>query len=196
VIASWALLLAILAAWPALARADAATTEYADAQYRFAFRYPAEWQKEQLPTPGEGGEVRLAAKSTTRPIFVLAIVTRTGAAITREEFEGRPDRDALVEELIRRTVDHVYAKMSRDLSASRMVVDETQRRAFDAGIGFSIRTTHTTGEGATTVTGTHVVPFGAAYLITLMVVERGAGAAPTDGETRRRLLDSLRVTPP
>ena len=85
--------------------------------------------------------------------------------------------------------------MSRDLSASRMVVDETQRRAFDAGIGFSIHTTHTTPEGATTVAGTHVLPFGAPYAITLLVVAR-AGATPTEVETRRRLLDSLQVTAP
>ena len=40
-----AVLLATLAAWPALARADAATTEYVDAQYRFTFRFPADWQR-------------------------------------------------------------------------------------------------------------------------------------------------------
>src|SRR6185295_7475032 len=124
-----AVLLAILAAWPALARADAATTEYADPQYRFTFRFPADWQREKVPTPGEGAEVRLAAKSPARPIFVLAIVSPIATAITREEFERRPDRDALVEEMIRRTLDQVYGKMSRDLSASRLVVDETQRRA-------------------------------------------------------------------
>jgi len=89
-----------------------------------------------------------------------------------------------------------YAKMSRDLSASRLVVDETQRRASDVGIAFSIRTTHTTPEGATTVDGTHVVPFGEPYIITLMVVERAAGGTSTETETRRRLLDSLRVKEP
>lgn len=115
-----AVLLATLAAWPALARADAATTEYADAQYRFTFRFPTDWQREQVPASGEGGEVRLAAKSAARPIFVLSIVSPSGPAITREEFERRPDRDALVEELIRRTLGQVYAKMSRDLSASRL----------------------------------------------------------------------------
>jgi hypothetical protein len=191
-----AVLLAILAAWPALARADASTTEYVDSQYRFTFRFPAAWQRQEVPTPGEGGEVRLAAKSAAGTIFVLAIVTPIGSAITREEFERRPDRDALVEELIRRTVSQVYAKMSRDLSASRLEVDETQRRASDAGIGFSIHTTHTTPEGATTVAGTHVFPFGEPYAITLMVVARGAGATPTDVETRRRLLDSLQVNAP
>ena len=77
-----AVLLATLAAWPALARADASTTEYADARYRFTFRFPADWQREKVPTPGEGGEVRLAAKSAARPIFVLAIVSPTGSAIT------------------------------------------------------------------------------------------------------------------
>ena len=189
-------LLATLAAWPALARADAATTEYVDAQYRFAFRFPADWQRERVPTPGEGGEVRLAAKSAARPIFVLAIVSPIGAAITREDFERHPDRDALVEEMIRRTLDQVYGKMSRDLSASRLVVDETQRRASDPGIGFSIHTTHTTPEGPTTVAGTHVVPFGAPYAITLLVVARAAGATPAEVETRRRLLDSLRVSAP
>lgn len=146
-----------------------------------------------MPTPGEGGEVRLAAKSAARAIFVLAIVTPIGPPITREEFERRPDRDALVDELIRRTLDQVYAKMSRDLSASRLVVDETQRRASDAGIKFSIHTTHTTPEGATSVAGTHVVPFGEPYGITLMVVARVAGATPMDVETQRRLLDSLQV---
>jgi hypothetical protein len=75
------------------------------------------------------------------------------------------------------------------------VVDGTQRRAFDAGIGFSIHTTHTTPEGATTVAGAHVVPFGEPYAITLMVVERFAGATPPEPETRRRLLDSLQVSP-
>jgi hypothetical protein len=191
-----AVLLATLAAWPALARADASTTEYADPRYRFTFRFPADWQRQEVPTAGEGGEVRLAAKSAARPIFVLAIVTPIGPAITREEFERRPDRDALVEELVRRTLGQVYAKMSRDLSASRLVVDETRPRAFDAGIGFSIHTTHTTPEGATTVAGTHVVPFGEPYAISLMVVARVAGATPTDAETRRRLLDSLQVRPP
>ena len=97
-----------------------------------------------MPIPGKEGEVRLA------------------------------DRDALVEELIRRSLDQAYAKMSRDLSASRMVVDETQRRASDAGIGFSIHTTHTTPEGPTTVAATHDFPFGQQYAITLMVVARGA----------------------
>jgi hypothetical protein len=129
-------------------------------------------------------------------MFVLAIVTRVGPAITREEFERRPDRDALVEELIRRTLDQVYAKMSRDLSASRLVADETQRRASAAGIGFSIHTTHTTPEGPTTVAGTHVIPFGEPYAITVMVVARTAGAAPTEVETRRQLLDSLQVKAP
>ena len=192
-----AVLLATLAAWPALARADASTTEYADSQYRFTFRFPADWQREEVPTPGEGGEVRLAAKSAARAVFVLAIVSAIGPAITREEFEQRTqDRDALVEELIRRTLGQVYAKMSRDLSASRLVVEETQRRASDAGIGFSIHTTHTTPEGATTVTGTHVFPFGEPYAITLMVVARVAGATPTEVETRRRLLDSLQVNAP
>jgi hypothetical protein len=186
-------LLAILAAWPAN---DASTTEYADSQYRFTFRFPADWQRQEAPAPGEGGEVRFAAKSAARPIFVLAIVTAVGPAITREEFERRPDREALVEDLIRRTLGQVYAKMSHDLSANHLVVDETQRRASDAGIGFSIHTTHTTPEGATTVAGTHVFPFGAPYAITLMVVARVAGVTPTEVETRRRLLDSLQVNPP
>ncbi len=192
----WAVLLAALAAWPALARADAATTEYVDSQYRFRFRFPADWQREKVPTPGEGGEVRLAAKSSVRPIFVLAIVTPIGQPIRREEFERRPDRDALVEELIRRTVDQVYGKMSRDLSATRLVVDETQRRTFDAAIGFSIHTTQTTPEGATTVAGTHLFPFGEPYAISLLVVARVAGAPSTEVETRRRLLDSLQVSAP
>ena len=191
-----AVLLATLAAWAALAQADASTTEYADSQYRFTFRFPADWQRQEVPTPGEGGEVRLAAKSTAGTIFVLAIVTPIGPAITREEFERRADRDALVEELIRRTLGQVYAKMSHDLSASRLVVDETQRRASHAGIGFSIHTTHTTPEGATTVAGTHIFLFGARYAITLMVVARVAGVTPTEVETRRRLLDSLQVNPP
>ena len=192
----WAVLLATLAAWPALARADASTTEYADSQYRFMYRFPADWQREKVPTPGEGGEVRLAAKSATRPIFVLAIVSPIETAITREEFERRPDRDTLVEELIRRTLDQVYGKMSRDLSASRLVVDETKRRASDPGVGFSIHTTHTTPEGATTVAGTHVIPFGEPYVITLLVVARAAGATATEVETWRRLLDSLQLNAP
>jgi hypothetical protein len=191
-----AVLLTSLAAWLALARADASMTEYADPKYRFTFRFPADWQREKAPTPGEGGEVRLAAKSAAGSIFVLAIVSPVGAAITREEFERRPDRDALVDELIQRTVGQVYSKMSRDLSASRLVVDETRRRASDAGIGFSIHTTHTTPEGATTVEGMHVFPFGEPYVITLLVVARGAAAAPTEAETRRLLLDSLRVSAP
>ena len=191
-----AVLLATLVAWPSVVRADASTTEYADAQYRFTFRFPADWQRQAVPTPGEGGEVRLAAKSPTRAIFVLAIVTPIASAIAREDFERRPDRDTLVEELIRQTLGQVYVKMSRDLSASRMVVDETQRRALDdAGIGFSIHTTHTTPEGPTAVGGTHVFPFGEPYAITLMVVERAAGSVPAEVETRRRLLDSLQVTP-
>lgn len=189
------MLLATLGAWPALARADAATTEYADPKYRFTFRFPADWRRERAPTPGEGGEVRLAAKSAAGSIFVLAIVSPVGEAITREEFERRQDRDALVDELIQRTLAQVYSKMSRDLSASRLVVDETRRRASDAGIGFSIHTTHTTPEGPTTVKGAHVFPFGEPYVITVLVVARGAGAAPTEAETRR-LLDSLQVNAP
>jgi hypothetical protein len=190
-----AVLLAFLAAWPVVAGADDATTEYADPQYRFAFRYPAEWQRERVPTPGEGGEVRFVAKSAARPIFVLAIVTPIAAAMSRAEFEQRPDRDALVDELIQRTVSQVYGKMARDLSASRMVVDETQRRALDAGIAFSIATTHTTTEGPTSVAGSHVLPFGEPYAITLMVVARGTGATSTEVAARQRLLDSLQVTP-
>ena len=43
---------------------------------------------------------------------------------------------------------------------------------------------------------THIVPFGAPYVITLMAVARVAGVTPADVETRRRLLDSLRVNAP
>jgi hypothetical protein len=183
----------ILAAWSAFAGADTPTTEYADPQYRFTFRFPGDWERQTLPTAGEGGEVRLAARSPTRPIFVLAVVTPIARAITREDVERHPDRNALVEELIRLTIDQVYGKMSRDLSARRMVVDETHHRPFDAGLAFSIQTTNATSEGPTTVAGTHVIPFGEAYAITLLVVERGGDAAPGLIETRRRLLDSLRV---
>jgi hypothetical protein len=42
----------------------------------------------------------------------------------------------------------------------------------------------------------HVFPFGEPYVITLLVVARGAAAAPAEVETRRRLLDSLRVNAP
>jgi hypothetical protein len=186
-------MLASLVVCPDLVRADVATTEYTDPKYRFTFRYPADWERQTLPVAGEGGEVRLAAKSAARPIFVLAIVTPTVQAITRDDFERRPDRDALVEEMIGRTVGQVYGKMSRDLSASRMVVDETQRRASDAGIAFSIYTTHSTPGGGTTVAGTHLVPFGEAYVITLLVVARVDGATAGETEARRQLLDSLRI---
>ena len=76
-----AVLLATLAVWPALAGADASTTEYADSQYRFTFRCPADWQRQEVPTPGEGGEVRLAAKSTPKEFFLRAIVTPIGPAL-------------------------------------------------------------------------------------------------------------------
>jgi hypothetical protein len=184
----------ILAVWPALAGADGPTTEYADPQYRFMFRFPADWERQTLPTAGEGGAVRLAARSAARAIFVLAIVSPLVRAVTREDVEGHPDRDTLVAELIGRTIDQVYGKMSRDLSASRMVVDETQRRPSDAGIAFSIHTTHATAEGPTTVAGTHVIPFGEAYAITLLVVARGDGASVGEIEVRRGILDSLRVS--
>jgi hypothetical protein len=183
----------ILAAWSALAGADTPTTEYADSQYRFTFRFPADWERQRMPVTGEGGEVRLAAKSATRPAFVLAIVTPLVQAITREDVEGGANRDALVEEMIGRTLGQVYGKMSRDLSASRMVVDETQRRPSDAGIAFSIHTTHATPEGPTAVAGMHVIPFGERYAVTLLVVARVDGATAGEIETRRRLLDSLRV---
>jgi hypothetical protein len=52
--------------------------------------------------------------------------------------------------------------------------------------------THTIPEGAATVAGAHVFPLGEPYAITLMVVARVAGETPTEVETRRRLLDSLR----
>src|SRR5260221_11278833 len=87
-----AVLLATLAAWSALARADASTTEYADSQYRFTFRFPADWQRQEGPTPGEGGEGRLAAKSPARAIFVLAIGTPVEPRISRDELEGGPGR--------------------------------------------------------------------------------------------------------
>jgi hypothetical protein len=104
-----AVLLAALAPWPALARADASTTAYADSQYRSTFRFPADWRGEEAPTPGEAGEV----KSAARPIFVLAIVTPIGPVITREEFERRPDRDALVEELIQQNGSGDSAAIAR-----------------------------------------------------------------------------------
>lgn len=90
----------------------------------------------------------------------------------------------------------VYAKMSRDLSASRLVVGGTQRRASDAVIGFCLHTTHSTPEGLTTVAGTHVIPFGEPDAITLMVVARAADATAAEVETQRRLLDSLQVKAP
>jgi len=184
------LLLAALAPCPTAARADAAV-EYVDTEYQFRFRFPAGWERQELPVPGEGGEVRVAVKSLAEPMFVMAVVSPIGESISREEFARSPDRDAVVARMIERALDQVHGKMARDLAASQTIVAGKHARASDVGIAFSIDTTQITPDGATAVAGVHVVPFGKRYSIALLMVSRVDGAR--EKETRRRLFDSFQV---
>jgi hypothetical protein len=187
-----AVLLATLVRGSPVAEPAEVTVEYVDSRYHFAFEVPVGWERQELPTPGEAGEVRLAARNPGAPMFVIAVVRRQERSISPGAVERAPDRQAILDGLIEQALGQTHGKMARDLAASQTVVIGTHRRPSAWGLVFAIDTTHVTPEGITAVSGFHVVPFEKPYAIALLLVSRGASTRRV-AETRSRLFDSFRI---
>lgn len=173
--------------------AEAPPREYVDHQYQFAFQFPADWKVEKNPPPGEAGEVRAIVRHPTKPMRVMAMVSRIGKTLTKGQFESSPNRDAVVEAMMEWTIEQVYKKTSRDISADRMIVSEKQVQPSDAGIRFYISTAHIKGNVAMLMAGIHIVPFEKPYIVTFTMMTPVDRTATADNETITRVFNSFHV---
>ncbi len=176
---------------------SAATTriiEYTDNQYSYAFQYPSDWKIQPTPPPGEGGEVRVVVQSTTKRSQVMAIAGNLGKSLTREQFEGNPNREAMVNAMIDFSVEQMYKKLSRTLGASSIIVSERRPLVSDVGIKFYIATANViTGKGVIVVSGQHIIPFGKDYMVTFVMVTPADPKATGENETLTSVFNSFHV---
>jgi hypothetical protein len=173
---------------------EAPWREYVDQQYQFAFQFPADWKIEKDPPPGEAGEVRVLVGHPTKAIRVMVIVDQVGKSYTKRQFELSPTRDAVVEELIERTIDQVYKKTSRDIGAERMIVAEKRAVPSNAGIKFYIATVNIIkGTGVMGASGIHILPFEKPYMVSFLMSTPADQTATSDNEIIKNVFDSFHI---
>jgi hypothetical protein len=168
-----------------VAQGEAPPKEYVDHQYQFAFQFPADWQFEKNPPPGEAGEVRAIVRHPTNG--------HIGKTITKRQFESSPNRDAAVEAMIELSVEQIYKKTSRDIGAERMIVSEKRVQPSDAGIMFYLSTAHIKGSITMLMAGIHIVPFEKRYMITFTMFTPVDRTAPKDNEIITRVFNSFHI---
>jgi hypothetical protein len=164
---------------------EAPPKEYVDHQYQFAFQFPADWQFEKNPPPGEAGEVRAIVRHPTNG--------HIGKTITKRQFESSPNRDAAVEAMIELSVEQIYKKTSRDIGAERMIVSEKQVQPSDAGIMFYLSTAHIKGSITMLMAGIHIAPFENPYMITFTMFTPVDRTATKDNEIITRVFNSFHI---
>jgi hypothetical protein len=201
------LLATIFAATPvsdasgASARADTRLVEYTDNEYGYAFQFPSDWRLQKPPEQGDAGEVRVLVRSPRKATYVFATVGRMGKSTSRRDFEASQNRDAVVNALIEWTIEQVYKKTSREIGASSMMVGEKRPISSPDGIAFYVSTGHfldvpksqPTKKVVVVVAGTHIVPFGKAYIIAFMMVSPLDATATSENETVRRVFNSFHI---
>jgi hypothetical protein len=168
--------------------------EYTDNRYDYGFQYPSDWRIQPTPPPGEAGEIRVLVMSPRKVSNVMAVVGIIGNSVTREQFEGNPNRDALVMAMIDLSVEQVYKKVSRSVGADSIIVSEKRPLASDVGIKFYIATGHViAGKGMMAVAGTHIIPFGKEYMVSFLMTTLVDPKATEENTTITNIFNSFHV---
>jgi len=124
----------------------------------------------------------------------MAIAGNLGKSLTREQFEGNPNREAMVNAMIDFSVEQMYKKLSRTLGASSIIVSERRPLVSDVGIKFYIATANViTGKGVIVVSGQHIIPFGKDYMVTFVMVTPADPKATGENETLTSVFNSFHV---
>lgn len=167
--------------------------EYVDNEYNYAFQFPSNWKMEKVPMRNELGEVRVMIKNPSGG-YVMAVIGNVGESVTKEAFNNNPNQNAIVEQIIEHTIDHVYKKTSRDINATRMVVAERSFIPSEVGIEFYISTAHFLTKGLPIlVAGIHVIPFGRDYIVAFIMASKLDSSAKEENEMLTRVFNSFHI---
>jgi hypothetical protein len=170
--------------------------EYTDNEYGYAFQFPSDWKMLKNPPRGEAGEVRVVMKSP-KAATLMAIAGKIGKSISKQAFINNPHSNAIVDAMINNTIDSVYKKTSRDIGATRMVVNEKRAAPSEMAVNFFISTMHFVqqdqGELPVMITGIHYIPFEKDYIIAFLIISPIDPKATDENETIKRVLNSFHL---
>jgi hypothetical protein len=176
--------------------AEVKIVEYTDHEYGFAFLFPSDWKMVPLPQKGEAGEVRVAIKSP-KSTMLIVIVGDFGKSLSKENFDRNPNSSAIVDDLINHTVDSLYKKTSKDLNATRMIVEAQRAIPSEVAIAFYINTMHliktNSAEIPMIVSGLHYIPFGKSQMISLIMTATVDKNAKEENEAYKNILNSFHL---
>ena len=190
-IARWVVISILLMRAPAFTGDE--PMEYQDNQYQFAFSFPQNWKLEKAPPGNEYGDTRVIVSHPTRPIYAMAAVGQLGKTVTKERYDTNPNRNEIVKAMMRITVWEDYNKVSRQIGADRMIVEESWVIPSDVGIEFYISTLQMKGDLPIAVIGLHAVPFEKPYIVSFIMVSPVDKTATADNETTKKVFNPFHL---
>src|SRR2546425_210373 len=98
-----------------------------------------------------------------------------------------------MEALIEMTLDQIYKKTSRDISADRMIVSEKREVPSNAGLCFYISTAHIKSNVTMLMAGIHIIPFDKPYAVNFTMVSPVDPKATEDNDTMTRVFNSFHI---
>lgn len=167
--------------------------EYTDKEYGYSFQFPSNWRMEKAPQGSEISEIRVLLQGP-RGSSVIAVVGQVEKSMTKEEFDGSPDKSKIVEQMIDLSIDQIYKNTATDIGATRMVVAKKEVLPSEVSIQFYVSTfDYVDSATQVAVTGIHAVPFGENHMISFLANNVLSDSAEEESQTVSLILGSFHL---
>ena len=177
----------------AQAPAQSGVKQYWDKDYGYQFDYPAGWAVQEFPEGETNRDMRVLLQGPNGSSFMV-VVEKLDKPITRQEFEGNPDKHEFVEKLMQQTVADVYTPVSRNLKAVNMKVGALTDLTTDLAIKYYVSTLHNMKSGRPIiVAGIHAIPFSKNYRIDFIMTAFWEKSAEKQNDTLKTVFNSFRL---
>jgi len=171
--------------------------EYIDNEYGFVFQYPSDWKVVAPMLKDESSEARVAFNTPKSNSIIVSVEKLYRPTISRAEFENNPNRDVFLDTLINLTIESVYKKTSRDIGASRMIIDDKYFIPSNIAIKFFVNTLHfirtEAGEQPMILSAIHCFPFDKDYSIRYMMLFTADAEDKAENETLTNVINSFHL---
>jgi hypothetical protein len=143
--------------------------EFRDAEYAYAFRYPADWKLQKLPEGDANKDMRVALRGANGSSFTV-VVARGGKKLSQADFDSDQKRTEIVADLMHQTIEQIYRGITKNLGSEEMKMGERRNLSNSAGVKFYISTLNVMKAGKPIiVAGIHAFPFAKSYSVNFMM---------------------------
>lgn len=168
--------------------------EFFDPDYGYRFKYPSGWKIQKLPEGQANKDFRVMLYGPAGSSFMV-IVEALEQKTSREGFDTSGERKIRVDDLMSRTIEHIYQTVSRNVNAIKMTVGERSDLSSDEAIQFYISTLHTRPEGKPVIfAGIHAFPFFKDYSVNFVMTAFLDESKTTDHTLLLAVFNSFRLT--